>query len=119
MGYTTDFRGELRLSRNLTQEEFSTINAIQDIRHDYDTHPSIWRQWEVVSCDGDQYLQWNEAEKFYNYVEWLQYLIDNYFKPWGVTLEGSILWRGEDFEDMGKICIDGDKVITKCCTYEM
>lgn len=111
MGYTTDFKGQLKLSRNLTHQEFDTINSIQDKRHDYSSYPSIWCNWEVISYKDEQYLQWNEGEKFYNYVEWLEYLIDKYFNPWGVTLKGKILWRGEDFSDVGSITIDGDNIV--------
>jgi hypothetical protein len=111
MGYQTDFKGEFKLSRNLTQDEFNTINSIQDQRHEYSTHPSIWCNWEVLDYGTEQCLQWNEAEKFYNYIEWLKYLIDNYFNPWGVTLEGKILWRGEDFSDVGVITIDGNNIV--------
>lgn len=118
MGYTTDFLGELKLSRNLTHQEFDIINSIQDKRHDYSTHPSVWCNWEVISYKDEQYLKWNGAEKFYNYVEWLGYLIKNYFKPWDVTLNGKIHWRGESFEDMGVIIVENNNIKTECISCD-
>ncbi len=41
---------------------------------------------------------WNGAEKFYNYVEWLQYLIDKILAPRGYTLNGECQWFGENWE---------------------
>jgi hypothetical protein len=65
------------------------------------TQPGLWCQW-VVSEDGDQ-LEWDGGEKFYNYTEWLVYMVKNFFEPWGVKLNGTIEWRGEDWDDHGKI----------------
>ena len=41
-------------------------------------------------------------EKFYFYIEWLQYLIDEYFKPQGYELNGKINYRGERLDDIYK-----------------
>lgn len=71
--------------------------------------PGLWCQW-TVSDDGTE-LVWNEAEKFYSYVEWLQYMIDNFFTPWGAKLNGSIDWEGEERGDTGTIKVV-DSVIT-------
>lgn len=56
----------------------------------------------VVSEDGEN-LMWNGGEKFYNYVEWLLYLRNNFFIPWGKVLNGTVHWTGEDSDDRGKI----------------
>jgi hypothetical protein len=73
--------------------------------------PGLWCQWEV-SEDGEV-LVWDGGEKFYNYVEWLKYLIKTFFKPWGVVLNGEIYWEGEDSSDMGCIVVKDNKVKTK------
>jgi len=72
--------------------------------------PGLWCQW-VVSEDG-KYLEWDGGEKFYNYVEWLRYLIENFFKPWGRKLSGEIEWYGEDRSDIGKIVVKNNVVKT-------
>lgn len=65
------------------------------------TQPGLWCQWEITK-DG-KYLQWDGAEKFYNYVEWLRYMINNFFKPNGYVLNGTINYRGEYLDDFGVI----------------
>ena len=70
--------------------------------------PGLWCQWGITE-DGDG-LQWDGGEKFYNYVEWLEYLIKMFFIPWGRKLSGEIMWYGEDRDDMGKIKVRDNEV---------
>ena len=65
--------------------------------------PSLWLQW-LPSEDGDCYM-WDGAEKFYDYVDWLKYVIKNFFDPWGYKLNGQVAWSGEDRSDIGVITI--------------
>ena len=46
----------------------------------------IWCNWEVKTRGDKSFLAWNGGEKFYNYVEWLDYLLNNFFIPWNYTL---------------------------------
>lgn len=67
--------------------------------------PGLWCQW-VPSDDGSE-IVWDEGEKFYNYEEWLDYIIAHFLKPWGYTLNGEVHWYGGDDEDRGTlICKD-------------
>ena len=54
--------------------------------------PGLWMQWVIVEDEfsSDFYLVWDGMEKFYNYVEWLQYLIDNVFAPNGYSISGAV-----------------------------
>lgn len=63
--------------------------------------PGLWCQW-VPSHDGKS-IVWDGGEKFYDYVEWLQYIINHFLTPWGYVLNGEVDWVGEDFDDRGKI----------------
>ena len=72
--------------------------------------PGLWCQWGITE-DGDE-LQWDGGEKFYNYIEWLEYLIKNFFIPWGRKLNGEIFWYGEDRDDCGKIKVRNNEVFT-------
>lgn len=65
------------------------------------TQPGLWCQW-VVSEDGTK-LEWDEGEKFYHYIEWMEYMIKHFFDPWGYILNGHIDWQGEESEDEGTI----------------
>lgn len=71
--------------------------------------PGLWCQWEAASCTT---LQWDGGEKFYNYVEWLEYLIEHFFRPWGYELNGQIEWTGEDRDDRGTIGVRRNEVRT-------
>ena len=102
MGYTTKFEGEFIITPYPTEEFVETINLFSSKRHDEGNYPGIWCQW-IINSNGR--LLWNGGEKFYYYVEWLQYLLDEYFKPQGYELNGKVNYRGERLEDMGMIYI--------------
>jgi hypothetical protein len=70
--------------------------------------PGLWCQWVVT--EGGTELEWDGGEKFYSYVEWLEYLIEHFFAPWGYTLHGAVEWRGEDWDDTGFIEVEDNKV---------
>jgi hypothetical protein len=68
--------------------------------------PGLWCQW--IPSEDDTAIAWNGGEKFYNYVEWLQYIVDQFLNRWGYTLSGSVTYQGEDPEDRGAIrVVDG------------
>jgi hypothetical protein len=78
--------------------------AVIDINTPPITQPGLYCQWTLNEEDPDHIvLEWDGGEKFYNYIEWLKYLIENFFKRWGIKLNGAIEWRGEMWDDHGKI----------------
>lgn len=70
--------------------------------------PSLWCQW-TPNEDGTK-IVWDGGEKFYQYIEWLKYLIANFIKPWGYTLNGAVQWQGEEDDDRGEITVQNNKV---------
>lgn len=82
--------------------DFDEKNLVIDY-NDNGKMPELWCQWIIT--DDCKYLEWDGGEKFYNYIEWLNYLIDNFFKPYNIILNGKVRFRGEDFDDMGEINI--------------
>jgi hypothetical protein len=70
--------------------------------------PGLWCQW-IPTLDM-QGIQWDGNEKFYNYVEWLEYIIENFLKPWGFTLNGEVEYQGEDPGDTGFITVKDNEV---------
>lgn len=74
--------------------------------------PGLWCDWKVDDCD-KQAIVWDGAEKFYNYTEWMIYIIENFCKPAGYVLNGEIFWEGEDPDDKGKIKVV-DNVVKEC-----
>lgn len=69
--------------------------------------PGLWCQW-IINDDGE--LEWDGNEKFYNYVEWLEYLIYQFFAPEGYVLNGTIEFQGEESNDCGYIKVVNNKV---------
>ena len=78
------------------------------IEHNYPPtgQPGLWCQW-IINKD---HLEWDGGEKFYNYIEWLEYLIAHFFEPLGYKLNGDIEWQGEDYEDFGTIHVVDNEV---------
>lgn len=73
--------------------------------------PGLWCQW--VPNSGGTAIIWDGGEKFYDYVEWIEYLIENFLKPWGYVLNGEVEWAGEDHNDRGRIDIKNNVVKVK------
>jgi uncharacterized protein (TIGR02996 family) len=72
--------------------------------------PGLWCQWEPNK--DSTAIVWSGAEKFYDYVEWLRYLIEHFLQPWGYVLNGDVKWEGEIAEDRGVITVKDNEVRT-------
>jgi hypothetical protein len=70
--------------------------------------PGLWCQWKPT--DDGTLIVWDGGEKFYEYIPWIQYLIDNFLTRWGRVLHGDVEWRGEEYDDRGRIVIIESKV---------
>lgn len=112
MGYSTDFYGRFDLDRPLSRAHESVLKKFAETRHEGNSLPKIcpgiWCQW-VPTEDGAG-IEWDGAEKFYDYTEWLVYLIENFLKPWGYVLNGKMNWEGERRDDVGTIYVKDNKV---------
>lgn len=96
------------------RDEFFSTDKDKDII-DYNrppkTQPGLWCQW-VPSEDGLG-IEWDGGEKFYNYVEWLEYIIKNFLAPKGYVLMGTVEWRGEEWDDRGEIRVFNNEVTSE------
>ncbi|MAH47425.1 hypothetical protein CMI37_16495 [Candidatus Pacearchaeota archaeon] len=72
--------------------------------------PGLWCQW-VPNEEGTE-IRWDGGEKFYSYVEWLEYLITHFLTPWGYVLNGKVEWLGEERSDIGRIVVENNEVTT-------
>lgn len=72
------------------------------------SQPGLWCQW-TPSEDGTQ-IEWDGGEKFYSYIEWIKYINEKFLKPWGIVLNGSVSWSGEDSGDVGVIVAKEGKI---------
>jgi len=75
------------------------------------TQPGLWNGW-VPNSNGTAII-WDEIENFYNYVDWIQYMIKNFFNPWGYILNGDIAWQGNSLKDTGIINIENNIINLK------
>lgn len=113
MGYTTDFDGRINFSRPLTVPEFNELKKFSeymDRSQNPEGAPDAYCQWEPTP-DGEG-LQWDGGEKFYEYTAWLRWLADNWFKPKGIILNGTLRYQGEEIGDVGRIEVK-DSVVTE------
>ncbi len=74
--------------------------------------PGLWCQW-MPDDGGDDAIVWDQGEKFYNFVEWLEYIVEHFLKPWGYVLNGEVEWDGEDRDDIGRIVVKDNVVETQ------
>jgi len=111
MGYTTTFEGHVKFSRKLTLDEKNDLDLISDNHHDDTKFPGAYCQW--VTDKYGYYLEWDGKEKFYEYIEWLEWLIENKFEQWDIVLNGSLEWQGEEARDRGIITVKDNVVIYK------
>lgn len=69
--------------------------------------PGLWCQWIPIDPHS---LAWDEGEKFYEYVHWLEYLIEHFMKRWGYVLNGEVEWEGESRDDRGRIIVTDNRI---------
>jgi hypothetical protein len=72
--------------------------------------PGLWCGWAPDTSR--RAVVWNGSEKFYDYVEWLEYLLEHFLEGWDYVLNGQVRWRGEDPNDRGVIVISENAVRT-------
>jgi len=57
-----------------------------------------------------QTIVWDQGEKFYSYVNWLEYLINRILKPSGYVVNGKCEYQGEDRSDRGEIVVENNVI---------
>lgn len=112
MGYTTDFRGLFELNRLADDPLVVALHDLYKAKpRKHGANPEGYCQW-ILSKDR-MGIEWDKQEKFYDYVVWLKYIIDEHLAPNGYKLTGSVLWRGEDIEDVGVISVLESEITVK------
>lgn len=111
LGFGTD--GALYFYMGKTPGGYDDLNGsgdktVLDGNQPPNGQPGLWCDLEVTE-DGS-FLQWNGSEKSYHMKEWLEYVIETFFKTWERTVTGNLNWQGEDDKDMGRIAIKDNKV---------
>jgi hypothetical protein len=68
--------------------------------------PGLWCQW--VPTEDRTSIHWDGREKFYDWTEWLRYIVEHFLTPWGYTLRGAIEFR--NYHRQGIVIADADGV---------
>lgn len=112
MGYTTEFIGKFKLNKQLTLDDNLWLQdfSAEDHRNDEDV-PGYYCQW--IPSDDGWAIEWDENEKFNNYIEWLEWLIERFFAPKGYILNGQVRWEGEENDDIGLLVVANNKIMVK------
>lgn len=74
------------------------------------TQPGLWCKWRYDKKNNS--IEWDGMEKFYNYVQWLKYIIGCVLEP-AYKLNGKVIFSGEDGNDNGIIIIKNNKITIK------
>ena len=70
--------------------------------------PGLWCQW--IPDEAGNAIEWDGGEKFYEYIDWIKYLIEHFLKPWGYILNGEVEWEGGERDDFGMIDVVQNEV---------
>ena len=117
MGYSTDFRGTLEFTHELTASQLAYLNII--LGEDCREHPEWQADINAVSDHKLDYIdlelatdfsgiRWNGAEKTYSMTECVNLIIRLMQKRWpDFGLEGKLEAQGEDWDDRWFLVVDG------------
>jgi hypothetical protein len=85
--------------------------SVLDYNRPPKNQPGLWCQW--TPNEFGTAIVWDQGEKFYYYVEWLEYIINHFLTPWGYVVNGKVKWAGEDEADHGTIVVKDNKVTAR------
>lgn len=121
MGLSSTVFGEFKITPKPTKEFADLINGFSSViindeivdnpnsisHPEIPTHnqPSEVCDWVI---DGDKLIS-DDSDRFYEFEEWLHYLIKNFFKPNGYVLNGEASWDAEDV-GYGMIVVKKNKI---------
>lgn len=110
MGYTTTFSGVFYFDKALTPQTIEKLKKLEgmDGRDFDDDRPQGYCQWNLTKdLKG---LTWDGAERFYNYIEWLEWIIKRILRPSKIELNGAVEYQGEYIGDCGAIIVKANQV---------
>lgn len=109
MGYTTKFQGKFEFEGDLCAEGVLSLMDLHsnDSNEQPEESPGGYCQWQLTK--DRKGIEWDGGEKFYDYVEWLQYIIDHILQPNNVRLRGTVYYSGEEITDNGVLTITETK----------
>lgn len=82
--------------------------SVIDFNRAPSTQHHLWCDWSP--SENGKHIAWSGGEKFYRYVQWIEYIQDSILNNWGVKLSGAVKWKGESPSDRGVIVIKNGSV---------
>ena len=125
MGYHTEFHGQFNLNRPLDKEthEFLTkLASTRRMKRRMDPKYGVQGEFYVDAATEDDpfgqnedgtAIEWDGGEKFYDYIEWIEYIQKAVLDDKGYHLTGTVYWDGEESGDLGQIEMRGGKRIVR------
>lgn len=116
MGYSTDFKGELKFTEELKASQIAKVQSF--LTEDCRNHPE-WGNTDLYYVNLEflpdfSGLRWNGAEKTYKMVEIVNMIIRNMQKEMPTFgLEGKFLAQGEDIDDRWELVIKNGIAVKK------
>lgn len=116
MGYTTEFKGELKFTKELTATQLAELASMlgQDCRQ----HPE-WGTKDLYYIDLEltkdfSGIKWDGSEKTYGLENLVNVVIHQMRKKWpDFGLSGSLLAQGEEIGDIWQLTIGDDGLAKK------
>ena len=111
MGYTTQFKGELKFTNELSAKQINTLDKM--FKEDSRNHPE-WEVKDLYYIDlefNDDYtgIRWDGSEKTYGMTEIVNLIITQMRKQWPDSgLSGTMVAQGEELEDRWTLTIGDD-----------
>lgn len=108
MGYCVDWKGGLRLSKPMTKALAAEYRECEE--------SEVWpgktpdRRFNPWSLTADNHGIDVLTDKPGEWKDWLQYTVDHWLTPNGITVTGSCEWDGEERGDSGVITVEDGKV---------
>jgi len=116
MGYSTEFKGELKFTQELKASQIAKVQAF--LSEDCKDHPE-WGNHDLYYVDLEflpdfSGLQWNGSEKTYGMVEVVNMIIENMRESMpSFGLEGSFVAQGEDVDDRWELIFENGLAVKK------
>ena len=83
--------------------------SIVDYNREPKAQPGLWCKW--VPSKDLRGIKWSGMEKFYDYTEWLNYMIEYFLSPWGYEVSGEVRYRGASRDDRGVVRIVNGRAV--------
>jgi hypothetical protein len=111
MGYQLDVYGTLSLDKDLTPAQ---VGELQDFTDNDQQDPSLpggggYCTWRLEDGSGSTLEPNYEGYNRYS-DSWIQVLIDKFFQPWGLKVNGEVTWQGDESDDRGILKVEDNEV---------